>query len=159
MTCPAMAYAIEAHGAQQYGDEPYRSHLFAVVQVLRDFFYYGDYERAGALHDVIEDTEKTRRDIAVAFGTNISEIVWACTGIGRTREIRNAVIYAKISIVKNAAPVKTADRIANVEAAKPGSLHARLYLSEAEAFHENVAQFVPRSMQGRLARAYKEAGG
>lgn len=154
MTSPAMQFAIEKHGDQMYGDVPYRNHLYAVVQCLRDFGFIGKYADFGALHDTIEDTPATREEIEHLFGHEVSMMVWACTGVGRNREIRNATIYAKISMLPKAAIIKTADRICNVENAKPGSKHAKMYLGEREEFFAHVAYYAPRAMQDRLERAY-----
>jgi (p)ppGpp synthase/HD superfamily hydrolase len=153
------AHAITAHAGQTYGDNavPYTEHLFAVRQVLRDFGYFGDYEDAGVLHDVIEDTAESRRTVAVKFGDRVATMAWVCTGVGPNRVVRNWSIYAKMSMFPEAAPVKVADRIANVEQATPGSKHAKMYLAEAGEFHEHVARLVPPLMQARLLRAYDAA--
>jgi (p)ppGpp synthase/HD superfamily hydrolase len=157
MIRPSMTFAIDAHGEQRYGDEPYRSHLYAVVQVLKDFGFSGKYLDAGALHDTIEDTYTTRDTLSATFGKWVADVVWACTGTGSNRKERNAAIYAKISMMPEAASVKTADRIANVEHAEPGGKHAMMYISEIIAFHHAVAKNAPPAMIQRLERAYKEA--
>lgn len=166
MTFPAMNYAIKHHGDQTYGDNeiPYREHLFAVVQVLKDVGLRGPWLDAGALHDVIEDTGVTRRDLNDEFGQHVGDLVWAVSGIGRNREIRNATIYAKISMLPAAAIVKMADRIANVENSVPGSGHAKMYLKERTAFYANVASRVLEDydmvdMYDRLERAYARLQG
>jgi (p)ppGpp synthase/HD superfamily hydrolase len=158
MIRPSMAFAIEAHGEQTYGDEPYRTHLYAVVQVLKDFGFSGKYLDAGALHDTIEDTNTSRETLAGKFGQWVADVVWACSGTGANRKERNASIYAKISMMYDAATVKTADRIANVENAEPGGRHALMYISEAIWFHHAVAKHAPAAMVERLERAYKAAG-
>ena len=145
------AFALEAHGDQQYGDKPYGHHLAAAVQVLEDF----DRETntlvtAAWLHDVLEDTSVTKGDIIHAFGADVAEIVWACTGVGDTRRERNRAIYGKIATCPQAAFVKMADRIANVEQAERGSKHHALYRAEAEEFYEGVARYVPRMWWDRL---------
>jgi hypothetical protein len=91
-------------------------------------------------------------------------MVWACSGIGRNREIRNATIYAKISMMPAAALIKTADRIANVENAEIGSSHAEMYLKERTAFYANVAHYVVDDYEmpdllARLDRAYARLEG
>lgn len=159
MTSPAMQFAIERHGEQMYGYKPYRVHLYTVVQILRDFNYVGAYADMGALHDVIEDTETSREEIERLFGANVANMVWACTGTGENRKMRNATIYAKISMLPKAAILKTADRIANVENVAPGGKHAKMYLGEREEFHAHVAFYAPAAMQDRLERAYAAAAG
>ena len=54
----AREFAIIAHGEQRYGDEPYASHLAAVVQIMDDFGLPAEFKVAGWLHDVVEDTEQ-----------------------------------------------------------------------------------------------------
>lgn len=47
----AREFAIAAHGEQRYGDDPYVSHLAAVVQVMDDFELSDEFKVAGWLHD------------------------------------------------------------------------------------------------------------
>lgn len=149
----AEAFAVAAHGDQLYGNEPYRTHLAAVVQILRDFGYTGSYQAAGWLHDVVEDTAIDLETIADHFGPEIAGMVDAVTGLGATRADRNERIYAGIRREPRAAIVKLADRIANVEAARVGSGQADRYVREAAAFAAVVTQHVPDGMWSRLAKA------
>lgn len=152
----ARAFAIAAHGGQLYGDRPYADHLAAVVQILRDHGYddQSTWLAAGWLHDVIEDTPVILGDLENRFGGLVCAIVWACTGEGKTRAERNASIYAKLRTAPVAVPVKVADRIANIEAAPPGSPHAARYWREAAGFREAVEQHACPSMLQRLDRAH-----
>lgn len=153
MSADAEAFAIAAHGDQRYGGGPYRTHLAAVVRVLNDFGYVGAYEVAGWLHDVVEDTDIDLPTIAERFGPEVASMVDAVTGSGASRAERNARIYAGISREPQAAAVKLADRIANVEAAPAGSEHGVRYAREAEAFAAVVRQHVPLAMWARLEAA------
>lgn len=153
MSTDAEAFAIAAHGDQRYDGEPYRVHLAAVVRVLNDFGYVGAYEAAGWLHDVVEDTGVSLVEIADRFGPDVARMVDAVTGLGATRAERNARIYAGIAQTPEAAAVKVADRIANVEAARDGSEHGARYLREAEAFAAVVRPYVPPAMWLRLEEA------
>jgi len=152
----ARGAAIAMHGDQLYGDQPYRSHLYAVVQVLRDFGYGDTYVAAGWLHDVCEDTSVSRDDVKRDFGPLVANLVWACTGEGRTRSERNDAIYDKIAAHPSAAVVKVADRVANVEAAQVAPAHMTRYWLEARAFQSRVARRVEDGMQARLNRAYRK---
>lgn len=61
----ARKFAVEAHGDQRYGDEPYVVHLDHVLAVLQRFGIEGeDILVAGLLHDTIEDTNVTQEQIA-----------------------------------------------------------------------------------------------
>lgn len=119
----ARAFAAEAHRDQQYGAQPYTVHLAAVEGVLRRF---GATEEADVellvsawLHDVIEDTGRTREELQVSFGERVAELVWAVTDEpGANREERHARTFPKTRSVPGAVRLKLADRIANLEAAR-----------------------------------------
>ncbi len=149
----ARAFAVAAHGDQRYGGEPYETHLAAVVRVLGDFGYGEAYRQAGWLHDVVEDTAVPLAEIGARFGDEVAAMVDAVTGLGATRQERNARIYAGLRACPAAAAVKLADRIANVEAAAPGSEHRARYAREAAAFAEVVRPHVPAAMWLRLEAA------
>ncbi len=149
----AEAFAIAAHGDQLYGGAPYHTHLAAVVRVLHDFGYVGAYEAAGWLHDVVEDTAVDLASVAEQFGPDVASMVDAVTGLGATRAQRNARIYAGIAREPQAAVVKLADRIANVEAAVIGSRHGARYVQEADGFAKAVRTHVPPAMWARLEAA------
>ena len=153
----ARQFATLHHGAQLYGNgEPYTYHLGKVVQVLRDFNADWNYLAAGWLHDVLEDcfqdlSMSDRRAILRSrFGQIIEELVWACTGVGENRKARNADQYAKIKALTIAAPLKIADRIANMEACvEEKNPLGRMYVKETEEFDTNVGVHTPPEMRAR----------
>jgi (p)ppGpp synthase/HD superfamily hydrolase len=115
----AKDFAIAKHANQKYGDRPYSYHLAQVSQVLSEFGYLGDEAIAAAawLHDTLEDTETTYKELVSEFGVEISDIVFAVTsepGENRVDRFRNTA--PKIQSNKKALIVKLADRIANTEA-------------------------------------------
>ena len=154
----ARSIAIAAHAEQRYGGQPYETHLAAVVQVQCDFDYGEPYRQAGWLHDVVEDTAVPLTEIRAWFGDTVAAMVDAVTGLGATRQERNARIYAGLHACPDAAAVKLADRIANVEAAAPGSDHMARYVREADAFEAVVRPHVPLAMWLRLERALTRNG-
>ena len=149
----ARSFAIAAHAGQLYGGKPYESHLAAVVQVLDDFGFGEEYCQAAWLHDVVEDTPIELAEIRSLFGDAVAAMVDAVSGIGPTREVRNARIYGGLRACPAAAAVKLADRIANVEAAPAGSEHRARYRREADEFEAVVRPCVPPAMWSRLERA------
>lgn len=151
----ARQFATAAHGNQKYGDFAYHTHLSAVVQVLADFGYFGSWEVAGWLHDTLEDTKATHRDIE-GFGEDVYRMVWAVTGEGKNRKERNADIYRKCAEYPRAVVLKLADRIANVENAqiRNPKLHA-MYAREAHDFWAALGQHGDPRMWRRLDRAYQ----
>jgi len=154
MISMAETFARNAHGSQMYGDQPYAAHLEAVVQVLKDAGMDDNVLLSAAwLHDVIEDTELTQEDIANLCGSDVAAIVWACTGVGANRRERNRSISEKIGTNWRYASVKTADRIANVEASR-GKPIASMYDKEREAFWDHIAVHAYWRLADRLKAAY-----
>lgn len=114
----ARAFALAAHGAQQYGDQPYSHHLDAVAALVEP---YGDEAAAVAyLHDTVEDTAATLAEIEHCFGPHVSACVALLTDEpGASRKERKAKTYAKLAAqgsLELALLVKAADRLANVRA-------------------------------------------
>jgi (p)ppGpp synthase/HD superfamily hydrolase len=110
----AQAFAIKAHGSQQYGTEPYSYHLEMVRNILVEFGYTSeDYMCAAWLHDTLEDTDTTKAEVEELFGSVIADLAFAVSGFGHNRKARNANILNKLSQNTKAIPIKLADRLAN----------------------------------------------
>ena len=78
----ALEFAAGAHLGQKRKDpegSPYISHPFAVGLVLERLGYEEDVVIAGILHDVIEDTNFTIRDIESKFGKKVAKFVLGVT--------------------------------------------------------------------------------
>lgn len=152
-------FAIDAHGEQMYGDQPYAVHLAAVAEVLLDFDYTSDVWQASAwLHDVLEDTDVTPEGISSRFGFDVLNLVWAVTGQGANRKEKQASIIHKLHAYKEACVLKLADRIANLEACikehnKAGKM--AMYHKELPAFEKVVRKHTPPEMWDRLCEAFE----
>lgn len=144
----AEAFALAAHRDQLYGTDPYERHLRDVVRVLAESGFENEmWSSAGWLHDVVEDTDVTVIEVAQRFGIAVAHLVHAVTdGEGATRAERKQAVWEKIALFPAAAIVKTADRIANVEAG--GKLE--MYRAEQRAFELFVLPYVPGDMSRRL---------
>jgi len=141
----ARNFAIKMHKQQMYGDKPYLYHLEKVVKNLKN---YGELACViGYLHDVVEDTETTIKDIEKEFGLLVASCVSILTDeAGKTRKERKQKTYAKMAKINQhsdehlALIVKTADRLANVEE----SIHQNnkrlinIYLEEHNTFRQSV---------------------
>jgi (p)ppGpp synthase/HD superfamily hydrolase len=149
----ARAFAEIAHEGQKYGDHPYVVHLAQVRAVLADFGYAGSLGIAAWLHDVVEDTAVKRDEVAVRFGQEVGDLVWAVTGEGADRKERNATAYAKIRSLPAAVILKLADRIANVEASRDVPHKLALYRGEWGAFRKALGDLGDPRMWARLERA------
>ena len=115
----ARKFAIQAHGDQQYGDQPYSVHLDAVAALAKSFG--AEAEAIAYLHDVVEDTTVTLLDIEKAFGCFIARCVAILTDEpGANRRERKKKTYQKMAEVEAelnlALIVKVCDRLANVNA-------------------------------------------
>ena len=85
----ALMLAIEAHGDQRrkYTGEPYITHPIHVAKILEDSVEHTTEMLAAAiLHDVVEDTPVTFRDIKSHFGTDIAELVHYCTNVSEKED-------------------------------------------------------------------------
>lgn len=79
----AYRFAKEAHkGVRRRSGEPYIMHPIAVAKIVISELGLGSTSICAALlHDVIEDTDFTREDIAASFGEKIASIVEGLTKI------------------------------------------------------------------------------
>lgn len=77
----ALEFAAQAHeGQYRKGKKiPYISHPASVGFILQSLGYTEDTVIAGILHDVIEDTDKSLKDIEELFGSEVGRIVLCVT--------------------------------------------------------------------------------
>jgi (p)ppGpp synthase/HD superfamily hydrolase len=112
-------YAIQKHGSQKYGDQPYYVHLDHVYSTAVRFYPGALPDRikiAAYLHDVIEDTDATFEEVSTLFGEDVAGIVDAVTDKpGQNRAERHRATYPLIRENPDAVFVKVCDRIANME--------------------------------------------
>lgn len=150
----ARELATAAHASQRYGNKPYTEHLSAVVKLLEQFAAPLDAMVAGWLHDTVEDTGVSLDQIRSEFGEHVAKLVWAVTGEGEgDRAAHSASIYRKIGDCPEAAIVKLADRIANIEACQRGDKHYLRYSREHAGFQRAVEPHVPKRMWQRYLLA------
>ena len=117
-TIRAKYFAEIAHAGQEYNEDvPYTFHLQQVVGVLTKFQHtHPVLLCSGWLHDTLEDTARSFKDIQARFGVEVAETVFCVTNeLGRNRKERAVKTYPKIKGNEWACRVKLADRIANVE--------------------------------------------
>lgn len=79
----AFRFARNAHkGARRRSGEPYILHPLAVARIVVEELGLGSTSICAALlHDVVEDSDYTREDIEMAFGSKIADIVEGVTKI------------------------------------------------------------------------------
>ncbi|HXE38214.1 MAG TPA: bifunctional (p)ppGpp synthetase/guanosine-3',5'-bis(diphosphate) 3'-pyrophosphohydrolase [Azonexus sp.] len=72
----AYAFAARAHASQKrMSGEPYITHPLAVAGAVVEWRMDADAVAAALLHDVLEDTGATKRELAEKFGKEVAELV------------------------------------------------------------------------------------
>ncbi|HEX6859344.1 MAG TPA: bifunctional (p)ppGpp synthetase/guanosine-3',5'-bis(diphosphate) 3'-pyrophosphohydrolase [Caulobacteraceae bacterium] len=119
----AYVYAVRMHGAQtRASGDPYFAHPIEVAGILTDYRLDTATIVTALLHDVIEDTSVTRKDIEDLFGPEVAELVEGVTKLSRlelasehTRQAENLRKFIlAISKDVRVLMVKLADRLHNM---------------------------------------------
>ena len=99
----AIALAAKAHKDQiDKQGEPYILHPLRVMMALKEDGYSEDYQIAGVLHDVVEDTPITVAYVRERFGPAVGDAVEAlthekgCPYLDYVREIRKLPIATEV---------------------------------------------------------------
>jgi (p)ppGpp synthase/HD superfamily hydrolase len=118
----AMEYSAQAHrgGTRKGGDIPYIVHPFEVAMILKENSFEDKVVAAGLLHDLLEDTEVTKKDLKDKFGEEILKLVLSASEKLKGRDERSWDIRKKQTINylnQNAAfvnkAVACADKLSN----------------------------------------------
>lgn len=107
----ALEFAIVAHREQNYGLLPYYTHVLDVAEKVPEATE--DELVAALLHDVVEDTCFTLKDVADRFGDNVAKIVGLLTkdpNMTYEQNILRIISSGNVSAMK----VKWADNNANM---------------------------------------------
>lgn len=119
----AYRFALEAHkNDRRASGEPYVSHPYEVAMILANEMPIDDISVASALlHDVVEDTKFTIKDIRAEFGDEVAEIVDGATqieGIFENYEVKAVESFKKLLLSMTSDVrtilVKFADRLHNL---------------------------------------------
>jgi len=115
----AIYFAITKHADQKRRDNvtSYVTHPLAVSLLLSKITSDQDVLIAGILHDVIEDTQTSRKEIETLFGKKVADLVWECTEEDRSLpwEERKQAVLEKIEHMSDeAALIKSADVLHNL---------------------------------------------
>lgn len=133
----ARQFAIEKHGNQKYGIEPYQVHLDHVFDIFKGLGIDDLTIGIGCyLHDVLEDTNCTFEEIWKEFGWKVAQLVFLVTDEpGSNRKERKEKTYPKINSSIDAILLKMCDRLANASATKKYSPKLfEMYKNEHENF-------------------------
>lgn len=134
----ALAYATEAHKGQvrKYTGEPYIVHPIEVMETVRRVMDDPEVQAAALLHDVVEDTPVSIKDIEDVFGPRVAALVSDLTDVSKpedgnraTRKELDRQHSAKAS--PDAQSVKLADLISNsMSIVKDDPNFAKVYMKE-----------------------------
>jgi len=130
----AQRFAREAHKGQKYGKHRYTYHLSKVCHEVEFFAFPRKLMVAAWLHDTLEDTKTTKKDLEKSFGKDITDLVWAVTDEpGKNRKERMQKTLPKIKKAGFfAIALKLCDRIANVKASIRGINPKKLAMYKKE---------------------------
>ena len=83
-----LKFATKAHGSQKrkYTGEPYIVHPIAVSEIVKTVPHTDEMVAAALLHDVVEDTPVTIKEIETKFGTKVAELVGWLTDTSRPED-------------------------------------------------------------------------
>lgn len=118
----ALDFAAKTHAGQTRKgprDEPYINHVVEVARLIAEATDGADpgLIAAGALHDVLEDSDASQEDLAQAFGADIAALVAEVTdipGVGEAERRRHQVEAAP-GLSARARLIKMADKTSNIE--------------------------------------------
>src|SRR5215211_2376449 len=118
-TRAALEFADERHAGQRRDadDAPFVMHPIEVATILHEAGYPDDVIAAGALHDVLENTETRPRDITNRFGPRVALLVTAVTensAIENEADRKAALRFQVARADEKAAAVFAADKISKV---------------------------------------------
>lgn len=92
----ACNYANEKHiNQKRKSGEPYIIHPIAVAELLIQLNMDADSVCAGLLHDVIEDTDSTEKEVTEMFGSNVCELVQGVTKIKTIKNLSRSAAEAE----------------------------------------------------------------
>ncbi len=84
----AYAFAAEAHaGQRRKSGEPYIVHPIGTARILAEMQLDPETIAAALLHDVIEDTGRSERELDERFGPRVAKLVDGVTKLGRTASL------------------------------------------------------------------------
>jgi (p)ppGpp synthase/HD superfamily hydrolase len=131
LTREALELASRWHEGQtrDVGGLPFVTHPVEVACLLHEAGYPDEVVAAGALHDVLEDTEVTRGELEERFGPRVAELVAAVSEDPsiEDRAERKAALRAQVAAAgEDAAGVFAADKISKTRELRKRARRGRL---------------------------------
>ncbi|MBP5161070.1 MAG: bifunctional (p)ppGpp synthetase/guanosine-3',5'-bis(diphosphate) 3'-pyrophosphohydrolase, partial [Alphaproteobacteria bacterium] len=146
--CRAYAFAEKKHSRQKReSGEPFFIHPVEVASILTDYHFDCATIMAALLHDVVEDTSATNKDIVKMFGEEVAALVDGVTKLSKiptqTEHTKQAENFRKLVLATSkdirVLVIKLADRLHNMR-----TLHFRKDPQKRLAVaHETMDIYVP----------------
>ena len=159
----AYEFAMKAHeGQERKSGEPYFIHVFATAKYLAELGMSPTVIAAGFLHDTIEDTKVTAKDIEREFGKEILDLVKGVTKLGSVkykgieRNVENLrKFFVAIAADFRVIIIKLCDRLHNVETLQHVSpeKQRRIALETLEIYAPLANRLSMGRLRGRLEDA------
>ena len=156
----ACAYAFRAHDGQtRKSGEPYITHPIAVATELAKWHMDIQTLCAGLMHDVLEDTDVSKTEMAEQFGTTIAEMVDGLSKLENLKYDNKAEQQAEsfrkliLAMTKDVRViiVKLADRLHNMR-----TLGAKSQSSRVRIATETLEVYAPIANRLGLNHVYRE---
>ena len=144
----AFLLAADAHnGITRKSGEPYIKHPLEVAGILADLHMDADTVSAALLHDVIEDTDYTKQQLAGHFGSTVADLVDGVTKLemDKTYSTKQEVVIASFHKMMQTMTddfrvvlIKLADRLHNMRTLGSMKPEARRRIA-----HETFTIYIP----------------
>lgn len=159
----ACVFAKKAHEGQlRKSGEPYYNHVFATGINLATLKMDAETVAAGIMHDVLEDTKVTNKEMALEFGEHITKLVEGVTKLGKLKYSgteRHVESLRKFFVAMaddiRVVVIKLCDRLHNIQTLQyvPPEKQKRIALETLE-IHARLAD---RLGMGRLKAQLEDA--
>jgi len=130
------------HGQTRLSGEPYVLHSLMVAQILANLGLDPVTCAAGLLHDVLEDTQTTRKELAAEFGEEIATLVDGVTKIGRVHLPGEVMTYE----------AKQAQNVRKMLVATAQDVRVILIKLADRLHNMRTIEFLPQNKRERIAR-------
>jgi guanosine-3',5'-bis(diphosphate) 3'-pyrophosphohydrolase len=161
----ALFFAAKAHKDQRRksSGEPYVNHLIEVAQLLASLADVQDQTtlQAAVLHDTLEDTETTEKDLGEQYGSEVLKLVLQLSDDkSLPKDVRKALMVDKIgSKDPRAQYIKIVDLISNLRSlpADWPTERQKQYLDWAKAIRKSISIDVPHKLDAIFIRTIGDA--
>ena len=152
----AYEFAVKAHADQKrHSGDPYVIHPVAVADILTELKLDSATIATGLLHDTIEDTSRSLKQLEVAFGKEVSQLVDGVTKLTNLElsslETKHAENFRKLFMAMSkdvrVLLVKLADRLHNMRTIKALPIDKQIRKSK-----ETMEIFAP--LAGRMGMQF-----